>query len=157
MDYYRQYKTDIKIIRIFNTYGPRMNEHDGRVVSNFVIQALQNIPITVYGDGSQTRSFCYCDDLIDGAVRMMNSENFIGPVNLGNPAEMTVLEFAQKIIYMTNSKSEIIFRELPKDDPVKRQPNITLAREKLNWQPNYKLEDGLNKTIEYFDNYLKTK
>ena len=134
-----------------------MNENDGRVVSNFVIQALQNIPITVYGDGSQTRSFCYCDDLIDGAVKMMNSENFIGPVNLGNPAEMTVLEFAKKIIEMTNSKSEIVFKELPKDDPIKRQPNISLAKEKLNWSPDYKLEDGLKKTIEYFDNYLKSK
>ena len=157
MDYYRQYNTDIKIIRIFNTYGPRMNENDGRVVSNFIIQALQNIPITVYGDGSQTRSFCYCDDLIDGAVKMMNSENFIGPVNLGNPYEMTVLEFAKKIIEITNSKSEIVFKELPKDDPIKRQPNISLAKYKLNWSPDYKLEDGLKKTIEYFDNYLKSK
>ena len=157
MDYHRQYKTDIKIIRIFNTYGPRMNENDGRVVSNFIVQALQNLPITVYGDGSQTRSFCYCDDLIDGAIRMMNSENFIGPVNLGNPSEMSVLEFAQKIINMTNSKSEIIFKELPKDDPIKRQPNITLAKEKLNWQPRYSLDEGLKKTIEYFDNYLKTR
>ena len=134
-----------------------MNENDGRVVSNFIIQALQNIDITVYGDGSQTRSFCYCDDLIEGAVRMMNSENFIGPVNLGNPHEMTVLEFAKKIIEMTNSKSKIIFKELPKDDPVKRQPDISLAKEKLNWQPNYKLEEGLKKTIEYFDNYLRNK
>ena len=157
VDYHRQYNTDIKIIRIFNTYGPRMNENDGRVVSNFIIQALQNIDITVYGDGSQTRSFCYCDDLIEGAVRMMNSENFIGPVNLGNPHEMTVLEFAKKIIEMTNSKSKIIFKELPKDDPVKRQPDISLAKEKLNWQPNYKLEEGLKKTIEYFDNYLRNK
>mgnify|MGYP004685576499 FL=1 len=134
-----------------------MNENDGRVVSNFIIQALQNIDITVYGDGSQTRSFCYCDDLIEGAVKMMNSENFIGPVNLGNPHEMTVLEFAKKIIEMTNSKSKIIFKELPKDDPVKRQPDISLAKEKLNWQPNYKLEEGLKKTIEYFDNYLRNK
>ena len=157
MDYHRQYNMDIKIIRIFNTYGPRMNENDGRVVSNFIIQSLKNVDITVYGDGSQTRSFCYCDDLIEGAVRMMNSENFIGPVNLGNPYEMTVLEFAQKIIDMTNSKSEIVFKDLPKDDPVKRQPNITLAKEKLNWTPNYKLEEGLKKTIEYFDNYLKNK
>ena len=157
MDYHRQYNTDIKIIRIFNTYGPKMNENDGRVVSNFIIQALQNLDITVYGDGSQTRSFCYCDDLIDGAVRMMNCENFIGPVNLGNPYEMTVLEFAEKIINMTNSKSKIIFKELPKDDPIKRQPNISLAKEKLNWDPNYKLEDGLKKTIEYFDNYLRNK
>ena len=157
MDYNRQYKTDIKIIRIFNTYGPRMNENDGRVVSNFIIQALKNIPITVYGDGSQTRSFCYCDDLIDGAVKMMNSENFIGPVNLGNPIEMPVIDFAKIIIKATNSKSEIIFKELPKDDPVKRQPDISLAKEKLNWQPKYNLDDGLKKTIEYFENYLKNK
>ena len=155
MDYNRQYKTDIKIIRIFNTYGPRMNENDGRVVSNFIIQALKNIPITVYGDGSQTRSFCYCDDLIDGTVKMMNSENFIGPVNLGNPIEMPVIDFAKIIIKTTNSKSEIIFKELPKDDPVKRQPDISLAKEKLNWQPKHNLEDGLKKTIEYFENYLK--
>lgn len=157
MDYNRQYKTDIKIIRIFNTYGPRMNENDGRVVSNFIIQALKNIPITVYGDGSQTRSFCYCDDLIDGVVKMMNIENFIGPVNLGNPIEMPVIDFAKIIIKATNSKSEIIFKELPKDDPVKRQPDISLAKEKLNWQPKYNLEDGLKKTIEYFENYLKNK
>ena len=155
MDYNRQYKTDIKIIRIFNTYGPRMNENDGRVVSNFIIQALKNIPITVYGDGSQTRSFCYCDDLIDGTIKMMNRENFIGPVNLGNPIEMPVIDFAKIIIKATNSKSEIIFKELPKDDPVKRQPDINLAKEKLNWQPKYKLEDGLKKTIEYFEDYLK--
>lgn len=157
MDYNRQYKTDIKIIRIFNTYGPRMNKNDGRVVSNFIIQALKNIPITVYGDGSQTRSFCYCDDLIDGAVKMMNSEHFIGPVNLGNPIEMPVIDFAKIIIKETNSKSEIIFKELPKDDPVKRQPDISLAKEKLNWHPKYNLEDGLKKTIEYFENYLKNK
>lgn len=157
MDYNRQYKTDIKIIRIFNTYGPRMNENDGRVVSNFIIQALKNIPITVYGDGSQTRSFCYCDDLIDGTIKMMNRENFIGPVNLGNPIEMPVIDFAKIIIEATNSKSEIIFKELPKDDPVKRQPDISLAKEKLNWQPKYNLEDGLKKTIEYFENYLKNK
>ena len=157
MDYNRQYKTDIKIIRIFNTYGPRMNENDGRVVSNFIIQALKNIPITVYGDGSQTRSFCYCDDLIDGTIKMMNRENFIGPVNLGNPIEMPVIDFAKIIIKATNSKSEIIFKELPKDDPVKRQPDINLAKEKLNWQPKYKLEDGLKKTIEYFEDYLKNK
>ena len=157
MDYNRQYKTDIKIIRIFNTYGPRMNENDGRVVSNFIIQALQNIPITVYGDGNQTRSFCYCDDLIDGTIKMMASENFIGPVNLGNPIEMPVIDFAKIIIKATNSKSKIIFKELPKDDPVKRQPDISLAKEKLNWQPKYKLEDGLKKTIEYFENYLKNK
>lgn len=157
MDYHRQYNTDIKIIRIFNTYGPRMNENDGRVVSNFIIQALKNIPITVYGDGNQTRSFCYCDDLIDGAIKMMGSENFIGPVNLGNPVEMPVIDFAKIIIKATNSKSEIIFKELPKDDPVKRQPDISLAKEKLNWQPKYKLEDGLKKTIEYFENYLKNK
>ena len=155
MDYNRQYKTDIKIIRIFNTYGPRMNENDGRVVSNFIIQALKNIPITVYGDGSQTRSFCYCDDLIDGTIKMMNRENFIGPVNLGNPIEMPVIDFAKIIIKATNSKSEIIFKELPKDDPVKRQPDISLAKEKLNWQPKYNLEDGLKKTIEYFEDYLK--
>ena len=155
MDYNRQYKTDIKIIRIFNTYGPRMNENDGRVVSNFIIQALKNIPITVYGDGSQTRSFCYYDDLIDGVVKMMNSENFIGPVNLGNPIEMPVIDFAKIIIKATNSKSEIIFKELPKDDPVKRQPDISLAKEKLNWQPKYNLEDGLKKTIEYFEDYIK--
>lgn len=155
MDYHRQYNTDIKIIRIFNTYGPKMNENDGRVVSNFIIQAIKNIPITVYGDGSQTRSFCYCDDLIDGTIKMMNCENFTGPVNLGNPIEMPVIDFAKIIINVTNSKSKIIFKELPKDDPVKRQPDISLAKEKLNWQPKFKLEDGLKKTIEYFENYMK--
>lgn len=150
MDYHRQNNVDIRIIRIFNTYGPRMAENDGRVVSNFILQALRNEDITVYGSGSQTRSFCYVSDLVDGMVRMMECDDFIGPVNLGNPVENTILEFAEKIITITGSKSKIIFQPLPQDDPKQRQPNISLAREKLNWDPKVALNDGLISTSAYF-------
>jgi len=148
-DYHREYGVDIKVVRIFNTYGPNMAINDGRVVSNFIIQALQGEDITIYGDGSQTRSFCYIDDLVDGIIKMMNSKEH-GPINLGNPDEFTILELAQKVIRLTNSKSKIIFKELPQDDPKQRRPDITLAKTKLNWQPKIKLQDGLIKTIEYF-------
>jgi UDP-glucuronate decarboxylase len=150
MDYHRQNKVDVRIIRIFNTYGPRMAVDDGRVVSNFIIQALRGEDITVYGDGSQTRSFCYVSDLVDGIVRMMNCDGFTGPVNLGNPAETTILEFAQRIIKLTNSRSKIIFKPLPPDDPRQRQPDITLAQEKLGWKPVVPVEEGLKQTIDYF-------
>ncbi|MDA8423679.1 MAG: SDR family oxidoreductase [Nitrospiraceae bacterium] len=150
MDYHRQNKVDIKIIRIFNTYGPRMLPDDGRVVSNFIIQALKGEDITVYGKGSQTRSFCYVDDLVEGMVRMMDSENFTGPVNLGNPEEYTILEFAKKIIAMTGSKSKIAYKPLPSDDPRQRQPDITLAGQKLGWKPVVSVTDGLTRTVEYF-------
>ena len=151
MDYHRQNKVDIKIIRIFNTYGPRMRPDDGRVVSNFIMQALKGEDITIYGDGMQTRSFQYVDDLIEGMVRMMTSENFTGPVNLGNPGEFTMIELAEIILKMTNSKSKIIFTPLPSDDPKQRKPNITLAKEKLNgWEPKVRLEEGLIETIKYF-------
>lgn len=150
MDYHRQNGVDIRITRIFNTYGPRMAENDGRVVSNFIIQALAGDPITVYGNGEQTRSFCYVDDLVDGLIRMMECENFIGPVNLGNPAETTILEFARRIIALTGSKSEVVFKPLPADDPRQRQPDITLAMERLGWKPHVLIENGLKKTIEYF-------
>lgn len=155
MDYNRQYETDIKIIRIFNTYGPKMNEKDGRVVSNFIVQALKNENITVYGDGSQSRSFCYVDDLIDGSVKMMESKGFIGPVNLGNTIELPIIDFAKLIIDITKSKSKIIHKELPKDDPTKRKPSIEIAKEKLNWYPKTDLKDGLKATIEYFKNNLE--
>lgn len=155
-DYYRKHKTKIKVARIFNTYGPRMNTNDGRVVSNFIVQALNNEDITVYGDGSQTRSFCYISDLIDGIVKMMATEDsFVGPINLGNPNEFSILELAEKIIKFTKSKSKIVFKPLPVDDPKQRQPDITLARTKLNWTPVVQLEEGLLKTIEYFKNILK--
>ncbi|HBG47995.1 MAG TPA: NAD-dependent dehydratase [Cyanobacteria bacterium UBA9971] len=156
MDYHRQNNVDIKIVRIFNTYGPKMAENDGRVVSNFIVQALKGEDITVYGDGSQTRSFCYVSDLIDGFIRMMNSKDFIGPVNLGNPVETPIIEFAERIIKLTGSKSKIIHMPLPQDDPTQRKPDITLATEKLGWKPEVKLEDGLMKTIEYFDEKLGT-
>lgn len=149
-DYNRQYKTDIKVIRIFNTYGPNLCPGDGRVVSNFIVQALKNENITIYGNGNQTRSFCYVDDLIDGMIKMMNSKDFTGPVNLGNPTENTILELAEKIINLTNSNSEIVFNPLPQDDPVKRKPVIDLAKEKLNWEPKVSLEEGLKSTINYF-------
>ncbi|MHB2148733.1 UDP-glucuronic acid decarboxylase family protein [Calditrichota bacterium LG25] len=154
MDYHRQNKVDIKIVRIFNTYGPRMAINDGRVVSNFIIQALTNQNITVYGRGNQTRSFQYIDDLIDGVERMMNVEDFIGPVNLGNPHEFTILELAEKVIELTNSRSKIVFKPLPADDPVQRKPFIGLAKEKLDWEPRIKLEEGLKKTVAYFDEVL---
>lgn len=149
-DYYRQHKVDIRVIRIFNTYGPRMNQNDGRVVSNFIVQALKGNDITIYGDGKQTRSFCYVDDLIDGMIRMMNCEDFIGPVNIGNPGEFTMLELAQKIVDMTGSKSELVYEPLPSDDPAQRRPVIDLAKEKLDWNPTVALDEGLKKTIEYF-------
>jgi UDP-glucuronate decarboxylase len=154
MDYHRQNRVDIKIMRIFNTYGPRMLADDGRVVSNFIVQALRGEDITVYGNGSQTRSFCYVDDLIDGMVKLMNSENFTGPVNIGNPDEYTILDFAKKIITMTNSKSQIAYKPLPSDDPSQRMPDITLAAEKLGWKPKVSVDEGLRRTIEYFKNEL---
>ena len=150
-DYERQHGINIKVARIFNTYGPKMHPNDGRVVSNFIIQALKNEPITVYGDGSQTRSFCYVDDLIEAFILLMNTpDNFSGPVNTGNPAEFTILDLAKKVIEITDSKSVIDLLALPQDDPKQRQPDITLAKEKLNWNPQIKLEEGLIKTIEYF-------
>ena len=154
MDYHRQNKVDIKIVRIFNTYGPRMLANDGRVVSNFIIQALKGEAITVYGQGSQTRSFCFVDDLVEGMIRMMDCEGFIGPVNLGNPEEYTILEFAQKIITMTGSKSKISYKPLPSDDPKQRQPDITLAGQKLGWKPVISVTDGLKRTIDYFEKEL---
>ena len=158
MDYHRQNNIRIKIIRIFNTYGPRMLPNDGRVVSNFVVQALQNHDITIYGTGDQTRSFQYIDDLIEGMVRMMNTEDeFIGPVNLGNPNEFSILELAEKVIQLTGSKSKLVFKPLPHDDPKQRQPDITLAKEKLNWQPTIELGDGLQKIVEYFKEYRYRK
>lgn len=154
-DYYRQNNVEIKIVRIFNTYGPNMDPNDGRVISNFIIQALNNKDITIYGDGLQTRSFCYVDDLISGIINMMDSnKNFTGPVNIGNPNEFTILELAKKIITMTNSNSKIIFTKLPQDDPKQRKPDITLAKEILNWKPKINLEIGLNKTIKYFKNII---
>ena len=153
MDYYRQNQTRIKIIRIFNTYGPRMLPNDGRVVSNFIIQALNNEDITIYGDGKQTRSFQYIDDLIEGMVWMMDTEDdFTGPINIGNPNEFPVLELAERVIRMTGSTSKIVFKPLPTDDPKQRQPDIKLAKEKLGWQPTVELEDGLKRMIEYFKN-----
>lgn len=156
MDYHRQNNVRIKIIRIFNTYGPRMLPNDGRVVSNFVMQALRNEDMTIYGDGSQTRSFQYVDDLIEGMLRMMNTaDEFIGPVNIGNPNEFTILELAEKVIQLTNSKSSIVFKPLPHDDPKQRQPNISLAKEKLDWEPKVQLEEGLSRMIDYFrKNYI---
>jgi UDP-glucuronate decarboxylase len=150
-DYHRQHKLKIKVARIFNTYGPRMHPNDGRVVSNFIMQALKGKSITVYGNGKQTRSFCYVEDMIDGFIKFMNSpDDFTGPVNLGNPAEFTILELAHKVIELTRSRSKIIFKSLPHDDPVQRQPKITLARKSLNWKPKISLDDGLKATIEYF-------
>jgi UDP-glucuronate decarboxylase len=154
MDYHRQNGVDIRIIRIFNTYGPKMAEHDGRVVSNFITQALKGEDITVYGDGSQTRSFCYVSDLVEGIIRMMGCENFTGPVNLGNPTETTILEFAERIIALTGSSSKIIFKPLPSDDPKQRQPDITLADKKLGWQPVVPVEEGLKRTIDYFTSLM---
>lgn len=154
-DYHRQHGVDIKVVRIFNTYGPNMRGDDGRVVSNFIVQALKGEDITIYGDGSQTRSFCYVDDLVDGLIKMMNSEEgFTGPVNLGNPGEFTMLELANKVIELTGSKSKIVYLPLPQDDPTQRKPVIDLAKEKLNWQPTIPLEEGLKRTIDYFKSYL---
>ncbi len=154
MDYHRENKVDIRIVRIFNTYGPNMAKKDGRVVSNFIIQALNNQPMTIYGDGSQTRSFCFVSDLVEGMHKMMNQEASIGPINLGNPNEFTILELAKKVIELTGSKSEIINKPLPQDDPTQRKPDISFAKEKLNWQPTIELEQGLKKTIEYFKQTL---
>lgn len=151
-DYKRQYGVDIRIIRIFNTYGPRMLENDGRVVSNFIVQALHNKDITIYGDGTQTRSFCYVDDLVTGMIKMMQQDGECGPINLGNPCEMTILELARMIIKKTNSTSKVVFNELPKDDPSKRKPDITLAEKVLKWEPYIKISEGLDRTIEYFKN-----
>jgi UDP-glucuronate decarboxylase len=155
MDYSRQNHVDVKIVRIFNTYGPRMAVSDGRVVSNFIVQALRGEEITVYGQGEQTRSFCYIDDLVEGLIRMMNSEkDFTGPMNLGTPIEFTIMELARMVIRMTGSASRIVFLPLPQDDPVQRRPNITLAREKIGWEPRVPLEEGLEKTITYFQQVL---
>lgn len=154
-DYYRQHQLDIRVVRIFNTYGPRMHPNDGRVVSNFILQALRNEDITVYGDGRQTRSFCYVEDLIDGVIRMMDvPDGFPGPVNLGNPDEFTILELAEKIIALTRSNSKIIFKPLPQDDPLQRRPNIELAKKQLQWEPQIRLEEGLKQTIDYFRTLL---
>jgi len=156
-DYLRQHKLRIKVARIFNTYGPNMHPYDGRVVSNFILQALQNKPLTVYGDGSQSRSFCYVDDLIDGFLRLMqSSDDFTGPVNLGNPVEFDMIELAEQVKELTNSKSEIVYEPLPEDDPRQRQPDITLAKNKLGWEPKVPLREGLEKTIAYFSDLLKT-
>ena len=154
-DYFRQHKLNIKVARIFNTYGPRMHLNDGRVVSNFIVQALRGTPLTIFGDGTQTRSFCYVDDLIEGLVRLMDSDDHVtGPINLGKPGEFTILELAEKVIELSNSKSEVVFKKLPADDPKQRRPDITQARKILEWEPEIKLEEGLKKTIAYFDEIL---
>lgn len=150
MDYHRQNQVDIRIVRIFNTYGPRMDHNDGRVVSNFIVQALQGQDITIYGEGSQTRSFCFVDELVDGFIRFMNQDQSIGPMNLGNPTEFTIKELAEKVIELTGTDSKIIYKDLPSDDPTQRKPDITLAQELIEWAPNVQLEEGLVKTIEYF-------
>ncbi|MBT0654393.1 UDP-glucuronic acid decarboxylase family protein [Geomobilimonas luticola] len=155
MDYHRQNGVDVRIIRIFNTYGPRMAVNDGRVVSNFIVQALKGEDLTVYGRGGQTRSFCFVDDLVEGMVRMMECEDFVGPVNLGNPAETTILEFAERIISLTGSRSKIVFKPLPADDPQQRQPDISLAGSRLGWRPAVDVEAGLKQTIDYFAALLK--
>lgn len=155
-DYHRQHQTDIKVVRIFNTYGPRMHPNDGRVVSNFIVQALQGNDITIYGDGSQTRSFCYVDDLIDAMIKMMATDrSFTGPVNIGNPIEFTMLELAELVLRLSGSKSKLVYQALPSDDPKQRQPNIELAKQKLDWEPKVRLEDGLKETIAYFKKLLK--
>jgi len=154
MDYHRSNGVDVRIVRIFNTYGPRMAVNDGRVVSNFAVQAIKGDPITIYGDGTQTRSFCYVDDLVAGLMAMMEAEDFIGPVNLGNPSEFTMLELAEKVIKLSGSKSPLDFKPLPPDDPTQRQPNISLAKEKLGWSPTVELEQGLAPTLEYFRSIL---
>lgn len=157
-DYYRQHQLQIKVMRIFNTYGPRMHPNDGRVVSNFIMQALTNQPITVFGEGKQTRSFCYVDDLVHGMVAFMNSDDqLIGPINFGNPNEFTILELAEKVISLTNSKSEIVFESLPHDDPQQRQPDISLAGKTLDWQPKTNLDEGLIKSIAYFEKLVQTR
>jgi UDP-glucuronate decarboxylase len=156
-DYHRQHKLRIKVARVFNTYGPRMHPNDGRVVSNFILQALQGENLTVYGDGSQTRSFCYVDDLIDGFVRLMQSpDDFTGPVNLGNPVEMTMLELAKKVLAITRSDSRIVYEPLPSDDPIQRRPDIAKAKESLAWAPRVGLDEGLERTIAYFKQFVKS-
>ncbi len=157
MDYHRQNKVDIKIIRIFNTYGPRMAVNDGRVVTNFIVQALHNEDITIFGKGQQTRSFQYVDDLVLGVSKMMQKDNFIGPVNIGNPDEFTILELAETVIKLTGSRSKLVHHPLPADDPTQRKPDISLAKEKLNWEPTVRLEEGLKKTIAYFEQVLSRK
>lgn len=157
VDYHRQNNIDIRIARIFNTFGPRFHLEDGRVISNFIVNALKNKPLEVYGDGTQTRSFCYVDDLIEGLYKLMNSEKFVGPINLGNPNEITILELAKKIIQITESKSEIIFKELPQDDPVRRKPDISLAKSILNWKPTTTLEKALEDTMQYFVTELQRR
>lgn len=155
MDYHKQNDLKVKIMRIFNTYGPNMHPNDGRVVSNFIMQALRGEDITIYGDGSQTRSFCYVDDLIEGMMRLMNSsDDFTGPVNIGNPTEFSIKELATKVLDLTSSKSKLIYKDLPQDDPMQRKPDISLAADKLNWQPTIALEEGLKKTIEYFKKHI---
>ena len=153
-DYNRQHNVDVRVVRIFNTYGPRMQINDGRVVSNFIVQAIKNENITVYGDGNQTRSFCYVDDLIEGIILMMNKEKFLGPVNLGNPLEITVKQLAEEIIKLTSSSSKLVFNDLPIDDPKQRCPNINIARKKLEWSPKVEREEGLTKTINYFNSLI---
>ena len=155
-DYKRQHNVDIKVIRIFNTYGPRMQINDGRVVSNFIVQALKNKNITVYGEGNQTRSFCYVDDLIDGIFKMMNKANFSGPINLGNPLEITIKKLAEEIIELTGSSSKLIYKDLPQDDPQQRCPDISLALKEIQWEPKINRTQGLKKTIDYFENILKS-
>ena len=156
-DYYRQYNLRIKVARIFNTYGPNMQSNDGRVVSNFIMQALQDKPITIYGDGSQTRSFCYVDDLIEAFFRLMDSpDDFTGPINTGSPVEFSIKELAEKVIKLTDSKSKLVYEKLPEDDPIQRQPDINLAKAKLGWEPKIHLEEGLIKTIHYFENLLNS-
>jgi UDP-glucuronate decarboxylase len=153
-DYHRMNKVDIRIMRIFNTYGPRMHPNDGRVVSNFIVQALEGNDITIYGNGNQTRSFCYVDDLIEGMIRLMNTEGFMGPVNIGNPSEFTIKELAEKVLSQVHSTSKLVYRDLPSDDPRQRKPDITVAKEKLNWEPSIPLDRGLTKTISYFKQIL---
>ena len=155
MDYHRQNQVDIKLVRIFNTYGPRMHINDGRVVSNFIVAALKEEPLEIFGDGEQTRSFCYVSDLIDVILKMMNKDDFIGPVNIGNPGEFTIRELAEKILKLTGSRSKIQVKQERSDDPVRRRPDISLAREKLGWEPSVDLEEGLGKTIEHFEKVLK--
>ncbi len=157
-DYHRQHKIKIKVVRIFNTYGPRMHPNDGRVMSNFIVQALKNESITVYGDGTQTRSFCYVDDMVEGIIKMMNSpDDFTGPVNLGNPEEYRIIDLAEKIIDLTGSRSKIVFKPLPQDDPKRRRPDITLAKKKLVWEPKTPVKEGLNKTIAYFEELMRKR
>ena len=157
MDYKREQNVDSKIVRIFNTYGPRMNADDGRVVSNFIVQALQGKPITIFGQGLQTRSFCYIDDLVEVILRMMKKDDFAGPVNIGNPGEFSIIELARIIIEMTNSNSDLVYEALPEDDPSQRKPDISLARQALGWEPEIQLKEGLQKTIAYFDQRLASK